>query len=217
MSVDILNILHECNYELNDFQNKKLITPTQYIYAIQVIEGLEKVYLHQDIISKIINENKRNEYITKLTNLIAETGLFPGETTEGVLKSIDIRIDVFIHTYLSDKINHDTLSFFQKAFVGPPCFNGRLITLEHYTLTKHQLKSPLFYEYQTQWDKEAVVLEEFMHNYFAELNIESDHPPSLEQLTEYSKDMKKNDLQTLLLSDSINCIYQRACQFFTGA
>ncbi len=217
MGFDIQNILNECNYELNSFQKKQLITFTQYSYAIQVIEGLVKIYHQKDYISKILCENQRNAYITKLTNLIAETGLLPGETFECILNSIDIRINVFIQTYLLDKKNHDTLSFFKQAFIGPPCFNGRLITLEHYLFSKYGIKNPLFYEYSTEWDQEAVQLEEFMHSYFADRNEDSICPPTLEKLTEYSKEKMNADLQRLLQSDSLNSIYQRACQFYTGA
>lgn len=218
MNVNCLSVISECHYELEKLNQCHTVTQTQYIYAKQVLLGLEQIYIHRDTISGILNEDKRNGYITQLTHLIAETGLIPGNSSSEILQAMDIRITGLVETYLLDKKNNDLLSFFREGFVGPPCFNGRLITLEHYAFSKYHIKNPLFYDFHTPWDKEAVEIEEIMHAYVEHEGREVSIPPSLEALRSYSLENHLNaNLQSILHSDHLNLIYKRACQFFTGA
>jgi hypothetical protein len=199
-----LNILEE---------KKNHLTSTQYRYAKETIFALMILFKKKENFASILDETKRNQEITDLTKLIAEPGLIPGNNVNLIKNSIDIRIGTFVQAFLFDVEHEDIISFFQEAFIGPPCFNGRLITLEHYAYAKQSFKSPLYYEYQTPMDSQAVKLEEFMYTVAQEKKIR----PSLEEIKEYvtvrqDKDFK--EIKLILSSPEILRIYNRACEFY---
>ncbi len=211
MSVNINNLL-ECKTQLANLQHA--LTPTAYSYAKEVVTGLERIERQKEHISKINNEDKRNAYITSLTGLIAERGLIPGKTSNEVLQSIDIRIKELIEPYLLEKKSNALLELFRHGFIGPPCFNGRMITLSHYAYEKYGLKDPLYFEHKTQWDQEAVQLEEWMHVCVDALNLDPKTAPTKTDLIELSSKQESSELQKILTSKEFAPIYKRACQFF---
>src|ERR1700722_14047110 len=70
--------LIECNEQI-EF-HKKFLTSTEYTYAKEVILALSKLDSQRQHISSILDEGRRNQYITNLIGLIAEPGLIPGHT-----------------------------------------------------------------------------------------------------------------------------------------
>lgn len=203
-------LLQSCKNDVEAYRAS--LTPTEYLYAKQVIYGLEKIIKQRAHIATLTQESKRNQYITDLTGLIAEPGLLPGKTSEEIEESIDIRINSLISSYHADKEKGDTLFFFKNGFIGPPCFNGRLDTLEHYAYEKHGFKTKLFFEYHLDWDQDAVALEDLMHH----VSTSYDEPPTQKELSQYSKTPIGDQIKAILLRDPSGKIYKRACEFFTG-
>lgn len=196
---------------------KKSLTTTESRYAEEVIQALHIIEENKAELATILDENKRNQTITDLTHLIAETGLFPGDTPSTILASIDIRIQAFVKTFLHEKEHGELINFFREGFIGPPCFNGRLITSESYGFSKHGEKHRLFFEHHTSLDRDAVKLEDFMYVYSAAMNTDPS-VPSLESLRNYFKITTGEYLEvgSLFCSDHIDAIYARACQFYIG-
>lgn len=214
--IEIPSFIHLCLTDLE--QRSKELTSTETRYAKQTIAALGILYSEKKDLCQLTNETERNLKITELTKLIAEPGLIPGNTPEEIENAILCRINLLRCAFLYDSAREETVLLYKQGFIGPPCFNGRVITLQHYVLKRQGIKTDFFYEFSTPFDDQAVQLEEIMYScnqYFA---LKDDNPPSLAQLKEFAKLNPKVFSKGSLNMDSDNIldIYRRACEFFVG-
>ncbi|MCB1118908.1 MAG: hypothetical protein KDK65_03015 [Chlamydiia bacterium] len=182
---------------LNDFYQECLsdleqqaLTPTQKKFALETIVALAWIEREIDTIMTKPTDSARNRYITDQTELIAEEGF---SLNRNMLLA---RVDTFKNGYLAAKQANTTGDLFQKGFVGPPCFNGRLQTLEGYLLGGIDL-----FNDATDYDQEANQLLEEMYG------ISDDNIPCFNELNQKLPPewTSRTDLEK---------IYKRACEFW---
>lgn len=188
------------------------LSKTEFLYAKETILALHAIETHKAAIIAIPNENERNTFITTITGIIAEEGLFPGQSPEEIVSSIDTRIQAFIKTFFHQKECNLLNNFFKYSFVGPPCLNGRIITSEWYGFSQHGEKHPLFFYHHTDADADAVVIEELMYI----VPSDDSSAPRLEQLQEYinTHSGAYPEAAKILVSNRVEAVYARACTFF---
>lgn len=204
---------------LNDLRLQEAnLTRTEYRYAEQTILAIQILMTKKDEIASFLDETDRNLKITQMTQLIAEPGLVPGTSQEEIEQSIIARVELLRTAYLKDKEKNETFLLYRMGFVGPPCFNGRLITLQHYVYQRHGIKTDLFYEFRTDIDSAAIQLEEIMYQYLDSHPTDSSSSPTLEQLQTFAEEQPKvfSDLSFSMNSTNIQAIYKRASNFYTG-
>ncbi len=190
------------------------LTATQYTWAETTIQALEILFKEKVEIASILDEKTRNEKITEKTGLIAEPGLLEGTTVNEVKKAIDRRVKECKKAYYFDKEQKETFLFFREAFLGPPCFNGRVITLQHYILERQNIQVEGLYEYKSDCDEAAAHIEECLHEYMETSGSSKKDLPSLEKITQFivdSSDRSERYYEHLSLES-----YRRACQFYRG-
>lgn len=196
-------IYQECKNALN--QCSHTLTSTQYHYAIEVIGGLAWLENNSQIICSIANENERNNYITKATSLVAETGLIQGNSKDEIKQSILNRTEEYREAYLFDRARQKLNDFFAKAFVGPPCFNGRLITLKEYIENEQKRISIYPFTRHMDYDKEAAELENIIYGW-----MEKNDTQEIPTLTVLKQSM---GLHPLVQHIELPVIYSRAKEF----
>jgi hypothetical protein len=153
----------ECERQLNLCRHA--LNQTQYRYALEVIGGVAWLENNSEVISDIGNENQRNSYITQATSLVAETGLIQGNSKDEIRQSLLKRVEEFREAYLFDHLRQKLDHFFAEAFLGPPCFNGRLITLKEYIEREQGRIGTYPFKRHTDYDKEAIELEDFIYEW----------------------------------------------------
>lgn len=161
-----------------------------------------------DVVSCEVNENKRNLLITKATCLQAETGLILGKTQESVRNCLFQRLEEFKQAFWFDQKREKIETFFANAFVGPPCFNGRLITLQEYIVTQQNRISTYAFDRNLDIDKEACQLENIIYNY--QTLSGNENIPDFAELQTY---LLSQNLVELAHHIRLNEIYRRACEF----
>lgn len=210
-------------------QQKKL-TRIECVYAMGAIIAIAIMENHSTEIATISNEKIRNLKITELTGLAAEKDLTSGDSKEEVLKSLLLIINGLKEIYLSHCHLDNSWAFFQNAFVGPPCLNGRIITMINYSKLMRQtsisgnsesvslLEQSSVFDLPTEYDGIACIFESLMYNYENAkfLPDENDKPPPLEDFILF---LKKHDDYELKLKihvegGNFDKIYKRACLFF---
>lgn len=169
-----LNDLHACEDKLNFTQTR---------FALEVILGMAWLEKNAQEVAKIEDEQKRNTFITEKISLVAEPGVIPGNSRDDVLNSLAARIDEFKQAYLFDKERGCEAAFFAYAFVGPPCLNGRLITLQEYIVGQQQRGSTYAFERKWDCDQEACELENVIYAYQKSKN--TSNLPKIEDLRSY--------------------------------
>lgn len=200
------------DHALLDLKNLKgTLTATEYRYAKETIAALKVIQALQDNLILIPDEDNRNNFITEKAKLIAEPGLVPGRTDSEIASSIATRINDFIFIYESEKKSNRLSLFFQFGFTGPPCFNGRVNTLAEYMAQATGIKSDLFFNYRTSFDKEANQIEDVIYDWMEE--NKSDKLPTKNELKQFLISKEQNDLLSLLASSNGSCIYKRAIEF----
>ena len=115
-----------------------------------------------------------------------------------------------VRSYRFDKEHNNTHAFFKEAFIGSPCFNGRLIALLKYA--EKQGFDVGTYAYTTEFDTQANELSEFMYPCAAHFKLKE--KPTMLELRNYAKELKLEKLQKLLDSVNIQSIYSRAREFY---
>lgn len=118
------------------------ITPTEFSYALVTILAIAVLEREVDVFSKISNDVDRENTMTQRLYLPVERAFTKGTTPLEVRDSILKRVKDVQRIYKKAKEQNSLLGFFRDAFVGPPCFNGRLITMLEYESL--QLDSDLF-------------------------------------------------------------------------
>jgi hypothetical protein len=192
-----------CYQDLN--QCRRALTYTLYRYALEVLLGLAWMEKNSDVLAKISKENDRNRKITEELSLVAEPGLLPGNTEDEIKRAVAWRVDEFKQAYLYDKKRENQAAFFGQGFLGPPCFNGRLITLKEY-IERYQLGSSTYaYQQKEDYDAEACQLEEILYHFMDE--NEQDTLPTSDQISIYLNG------EGLSAHPHFVAIYNRAAEF----
>jgi len=194
--------------DLNIQQSK--ITATSTRYALETILAIAIIEKNACELAKITDENKRNQKITDLTNLIAEPGLASGDDDVQILESLHQLAVKLFQAYKFDKEHEDTVSLYSCGFKGPPCFNGRIITLEEYIAGKQNLINPQLLTDVTDYDPTAYHYSELM--YYCSDNSK----PSYEEFVDYLKSLStySSEHANLVESDHFKLVYKRACELF---
>lgn len=213
LNITSSNIIDACLQDLNS--HIKLLTTTEFRYAKDTIKGIALLLKEKEEICALLDETERNSKITKMTKLMAEPGLVPGKSKEEIEISILARVDLLKTAFLFDKKKNETIFLYKEGFMGPPCFNGRVITLQHYVLQRQGIKTDLFYEFKTPVDGLATQLEEIMYTCSESLGLKGTIP-SLEQVKHFAtiepEIFKKACIN--VNSKNIKTIYSRACEFY---
>jgi hypothetical protein len=225
------SIFREC---LDDLKSKKLqLTATEYKWAKATIVAIQILQTKKIIFSSLNEEVYRNREISLRTGLLAEDGLIPGKNQSDLEKSIELRIELLKAAYVYDREKHETLLFFKKAFLGPPCFNGRIITLQEYVekrqgskaeiilrcvahhlyCLQHGLKSDLYVQVKSDLDEQAARLEAFMYMCTEK---EQKGIPSLEAVKKFAQNNLDLAIESGVCFENKNlqAVYYRACEFF---
>ncbi|MCE5318180.1 MAG: hypothetical protein LLG04_12575 [Parachlamydia sp.] len=197
-----LKDLQQCTDRLNFTQTR---------FALEVILGMAWLEQNAETVAQITDEQQRNDFITKKICLVAEPGLFPGNSQEAVRTSLAMRIDEFKQAYLFDQKRGCTASFFAYAFVGPPCFNGRLITLQEYIVREQQRISTYDFDRKLDYDAEACKLENIIYEF---QNVQdSKSLPDIQELQSYLLKSMKDDRVALAKNPQFAEIFRRAKEF----
>ncbi|MFI5342876.1 MAG: hypothetical protein ACHQUC_01510 [Chlamydiales bacterium] len=202
------------------------LTATEISYALNCILGVAVIEQHRDALITISDETIRSRRINELTGLIIEPGLVIGDNPSDINECIAFRVNELVSTYLFDVDKNDTLSFFRDAFKGPPCLNGRFITLEVYRCNKQLFISIEEFVKETQqkfpsWtlpytdkniDPDAVVLEELIYEY---MDGRDSRMPSEQEFIQH---FHNNEIISNLYKDEarFKLIYQRAIAICSG-
>jgi len=185
------------------------LTSTQFRYALEVVLAIGLLNSNRESIINVSDESERNNKITNLTGLIAEPGLVSGLTSDEVLESLEQRIDLLKTSYLVDKENDDTISLWRDGFIGPPCFNGRMITLQEYRSQKQLLidrssiDNLVTVSDQTDYDEKALEMVELMY----EFNYDE-----LPEKSEFKKFIESSDKEGFLIE--YDKLYRRAVELY---
>lgn len=205
---EIILDLTQCQHQL---------TSSQFRWALETLLALSVLERKAEKFSQILNEPERHQTITNKCGLIAEIALTKGNNSQEVLLSIQGRIEEVRTTYLTDQSNHNTLAFFQDAFQGLPCFNGRLLNIRQYSLTRqHGLACEDVFFDKTDFDTPACLLENAIYEYQDAQS--SDDIPDQFTLTSYLKgrdDYEKN-WKSMVEGETFPRIYSRACDIIEG-
>lgn len=211
------NFYSICLTDLAAQQDK--LTNTACIYAMGTILAIAILEQHAKELSEILNERLRNCAITEMTGLAAEKDLAKGSKKEEIYQNIIQLTNDLKNAYLFDSIKEDTWSFFKDAFIGPPCFNGRMITMMTYVAEKQKLLPGSTVADNRDYDAVACQIESLMYEY--ELVIQPDlpedsPPPSLENMLAFIKEHAEYTSKYQQIVDSIqfDAIYKRACEIF---
>lgn len=173
----------ECYKDLES--KKKILTSFEYKWAFTTIGAVEILQSAKDLLSSILDETERNSEITTKTKIQAKPGLIPGTNKNEIELSIDKKVKKLESTYLFDKLNGDTYTFFRDAFIGQPSFNDRMASLRNYQLRMHQLRLEHMDENLFHFDPLALRLEEFMYVINEILAFSPKNPPSFETLLSF--------------------------------
>lgn len=198
-----------CLKDLSIQQSK--LTRTECSYAMGTILAIAILEKNATELSRLVNEYQRNLKITELTGIGAEPELTSGKNPDEIYSSIMFRVNEVKETYIADAKKNDTWSFFQLGFLGPPCFNGRINTLEEYIAEKHQEKPRSIVSDKTPYDKEALEFCELMYEY------NDSHTPKIDDLPEQDSFfiyLKSMDEYASLSKETYIKIYQRASQLY---
>jgi len=95
----------------------------------------------------------------------------------------------------------------KEGFKGPPCFNGRIITLQNFILKRQGIESELFFRARMEMDDLAVRVEEMMYHCAQENEL--DGIPSLEQVKEFVR-KRGGEIRV----EDVEKVYKRAVAFF---
>lgn len=198
-----------CLQELQQCKDKLDFTQTRF--ALEVILGMAWLEQNAETVAQIIDEQQRNEFVTKKICLVAEPGLFPGNSQEAVLESLARRIDEFKQAYLFDQERGCTPAFFAYAFVGPPCFNGRLITLQEYIIREQHRISTYAFDRKLDYDQEACKLENIIYEF--QNAKERMNLPDIQELQCYLLKSENKDRIALAQNPQFAEIFRRAMEF----
>lgn len=191
-------------------KQKNQISHTAYQYALDTIRALAIIEKNASTLAQILSENQRNQEITNLTNLIAEPGLIEGDSCQIISGNIHRLIETFFEAFAFDKNVGDTKSLYADGFKGPPCFNGRMITLQEYIDGKQKLMDPKQRSDVTSYDKIAYNYTELLYQCNSKtLPKFNEFKKFLENLSNYSKKH-----QFLVESNGFINIYRRACELY---
>jgi hypothetical protein len=189
------------------------LSNTECSYAMSTVLALAIFEKDADIFSSIQDEFQRNLAISKATSLAAEPSLTQGQTPDQIKESILGRVQAVKDAYLFNE-GDDTgkLAFFMKAFIGPPCFNGRLITANQHAALQKGVVIP--WSDATQWDSEACVLENLIYDYQdATGNHEVTKAPFLEWLLRHEDSLR---WQGHVEAKTFDPIFERALVIMRG-
>jgi hypothetical protein len=217
---DLLNKdLAESFVDLEEIFQNESITKTAYDYAKEVIIALDLLEQKKETFSAIIDENLRNIKVTEVTKLVAEPFLIPGENPEEIKHAIEVRINEFIRAYRFDKKENLLNQFFAKAFIGPPCFNGRITTMQQYAKDNQAFEGELFFPFVTDYDLEANALSNIMYECCDHFKLKK--APSIKELEEFSQldcisAETSRTLNEWLNSSNANKIYVKAFEFYVN-
>ncbi|GAB4188115.1 MAG: hypothetical protein Tsb0015_07710 [Simkaniaceae bacterium] len=202
---DYPSFYSQCIHSLFHYETQ--LTRTEARYALETILAVALLETNAQNLAKIPEENLRNKYITELTGLIAEPGLIPGNTEEEVLNQISMRVQELQRIFFFDKKRSDEVHFFKEGFIGPPCFNGRILSMQRYESEK-QLLQP--FSEASPDDNLACQMEELMYEYLDLNEKDTKDPPSLQEMKEYVQKQKIN----IFPQEKFEKIYNRAVEFF---
>lgn len=195
--------------ELDKFKDQ--LSLTEYRYAKETIVALKILLEIEPELVSISNEDLRNNLITSKTNLIAEPGLIPGSCRQQIISSLDTRIKDFVFIYSNEKEKDRLPLFFKYAFMGPPCFNGRINTMNEYIRQATGVYSDLYFNYTTSFDREANLIENVIYDWMEQ--NKTTKLPSLEDLKIYLTTVEDKSLFKMLSKPNGSIILKRACEF----
>jgi len=158
------------------------ISYTEYNYALGTILALAILEKNVDEFMYVTEERDRNFKMTEKVILAVEAAFSKGETPEEIKNSILGRIENVKRVYFRAKELDSLYGFFRDAFVGAPCFNGRLISVEGYERTQLDLQE-YFWGRDDTLDPEAVQLEEIIYEY--QLKYETEKIPDIHEFIAY--------------------------------
>lgn len=190
---------------------KDQLSLTEYRYAKETITALKILLEIEPELVSISNEDLRNNFITSKTQLIAEPGLLPGSNKQLIISSLDTRIKDFVFIYSNEREKGRLPLFFKFAFMGPPCFNGRINTMNEYMEQATGVSSDLYFNYTTSFDREANAIENVIYDWMEE--SKTTKLPSLEDLKDYLKTIEDEPLFKMLSQPNGSIIFKRACEF----
>lgn len=215
---DLQNILMSGNYPdsykkiINDIEiQQEKLTSTEWRYAIETVLALAILEKNAKELATISDEDQRNQCITDLTHLIAEPGLAPGRNPQEILLNIHQLTSKLFEAYDFDQKQEDTISLYKLGFMGPPCFNGRVITLEEYILAKQKFIDPQTISDKTSYDSVAYQYSELMYEC-----RDDEALPSIEEFVEFLKNREDfySEHQEVVNSSQFKEIYKRACELY---
>ncbi len=189
------------------------LSACQIRYSLETILALAAIEVRAEEICSIFDENRRNAKIQSITGLIAEPGLVPGNTQELILQNLTSLVNDLFFAYTFDREHEDTFSLYSLGFIGPPCFNGRIITLREYIASKQLLIDPTSLSDKTEYDLLACSYMELLYEVYRE---GSNEIPTLEALVSYLKTRSNYDIEHrhLVESSDFPKVYKRACELF---
>lgn len=195
---------------------KKKLTTTAYRYAKETIIALQILQSHTLELCKIKNEDMRNQKITDLTGLIAEPGLVKGSQEDEIANNLALLIQILFSAFEIDKKNNDTLSLYKDGFMGPPCFNGRMITLTEYVQVKQKFMDPLLLSDKKSYDQLAYEYSELMYRCREDSSL-----PNLQEFIIYLSNPNIQNYrrhQEIIhgVNPTFEEIYKRACELFVS-
>ena len=189
------------------------ITPTELSYALVTILAVAVLEKEVDSFINIENDVEREEKMTERVYLRVERAFTKGNSPEEIKRSILQRVDDVKRIYLRAKEQDSLFGFFHDAFVGPPCFNGRLITMLEYE--KKQLDLQEDCGGKTDLDYEAIQLEEILYEFpSAEAGKLPNFPEFVQHLMSVAehRDKWKGQVE----KERFMKIFDRACNIFVG-
>ncbi|MBA2726714.1 MAG: hypothetical protein H0U49_00875 [Parachlamydiaceae bacterium] len=196
--------------DLDSYKSK--LSPNEYRYAQVTILALS--ILEKEVDDFLIHDEvERHEKITQRVYLRAELAFSTGSTSQEIKSSILHRIEAVKNVYLKAKEKENLLGFFKDAFVGPPCFNGRLLSVQEFESTQLNFQD-FTWGNNKLLDEEAVQLEELIYH-FQELH-QTRELPSFDDFVKFLQNQHKKKWGDRLSTDEFPKVFERACLIFVG-
>ena len=190
------------------FQNHSHVNPKR---VVNTVLACAKIESQSDQIAGLENEIERIKFISRQCGINAEPDFCPGSNFRAVKSILDNRLETLRCAYTSSKSRNLQQQFFEEAFLGDPCLNGKFIALSNFAV-KIELQLDLQNEPDRfSYDEIAFKFTELMYG------LSDETPPEQEKFVEYLKSQKSYDLAYKIWVEStqFNAIYRRAVEFFT--
>lgn len=169
--------------------------------------------LEVNAICTLCNETERVKAISRACGINAEPGFCEGDTPETVRSVLESRLSTLCNAFLTSRSQGKLYEFFQGAFHGDPCFNGRMLAIQNFCFEQETgLSADLLTQQEAFSDHDHIAFK------FTELmyGLSFEQPPCKSEFEVYLRDQADYDAiyKPWVESPLFPTLYGRARELF---